>query len=201
MKKVLLLALLLGAGAVPALAANPAPPPPQQPPPLKILLIDRGAILRFSKAGQDVARQIETYATQAKGELAGEQKALQAEAQKLQQDVAILAPDAKAKKVAEFDAKQAGLQASAQKKEEMIQGGSVKAQQAIAQTLEPILQTIMQQRGANIILDKNAVVYASPQAVAAFDITGPAIEQLNQKLPSVKVELVAPPAPGAAPKK
>lgn len=54
----------------------------------------------------------------------------------------------------------------------------------------------MQQRGANMILDKNALVYASPQAVQAFDITQPAIEQLNQKLPALKVTLAAPPAAG-----
>ena len=196
MKKFLLACALIGVGALPVAAANP--PPQQQPPQLKILLIDRQAILRFSKVGQDVARQVETYSTQAKAEIAGEQKALQTEAQKLQQDIAILAPDAKAKKVAEFDAKQNGLQANAQKKEQMIQGGLMKAQQTIAQTLEPILQTLMQQRGANLILDKNAVVYASPQAVGAFDITMPAIDQLNQKLPTLKVDLVAA-APAAAP--
>ncbi|HEV7960510.1 MAG TPA: OmpH family outer membrane protein [Rhizomicrobium sp.] len=193
MKKTLLTLAFLGVGALPALAANPPPPPP----PIKILLIDRQAILRFSKAGQDVARQIETYSNQAKAEIGGEQKALQAEAQKIQQDVAILAADAKAKRIAEFDAKQNAVQAGAQKKEQMIQGGFLKAQQTIAQALEPILQNIMQQRGANMILDKNAVVYASPQAVAAFDITVPAIDQLNQKLPSVKVDMTAPPAPGA----
>jgi outer membrane protein len=199
MKKVLLILGFLGAGALPALAANPPPPPPPQ---LKILLIDRQAIIRFSKVGQDVARQIEAYGNQAKAEIAGQQKSLQAEAQKLQQDVAILGADAKAKKIADFDAKQNGLQAAAQKKEQMIQGGFMKAQQTIAQALEPILQSIMQQRGANLIMDKNAVVYASPQAVAAFDITVPAIDQLNQKLPSLKVDLVAAPtgaAPAAAP--
>jgi Skp family chaperone for outer membrane proteins len=206
MKKILLILALLGAGALPAQAANPPPPQPQQQPQLKILLIDRQAILRFSKVGQDVARQIEAYSSQAKAEITGQQKALQAEAQKLQQDVAILAPDAKAKKIAEFDAKQNGMQAAAQKKEQMIQGGLLKAQQTIGQTLEPILQTLMQQRGANIILDKNAVVYASPQAVGAFDITMPAIDQLNQKLPALKVDLTAaaaapPPAAPAAKKK
>jgi hypothetical protein len=46
-----------------------------------------------------------------------------------------------------------------------------------------------------MILDKNALVYASPDAVKAFDITQPAIEQLNQKLPGLKVSLAAPPAP------
>jgi outer membrane protein len=190
MKKTLLGALLVVAASVTALAANPPPPPPQ-----KILLIDRQAILRFSKVGQDVARQIETMGNQAKGEIAGQQKALQAEAQQLQQQIAILAADAKAKKVQAFEAKQAGMQAAAQRKEQAIQGGFMTAQQTIAKTLEPILQNLMQQRGANMILDKNALVYASPQAVQAFDITQPAIEQLNQKLPNLKVSMATPPAP------
>jgi len=200
MKKILLATTLVIAASVPALAANPPPPPVQQ----KILLIDRQAILRFSKVGQDVARQIEAMGNQAKGEIAGQQKALQAEATQLQQQIAILAADAKAQKVKAFEAKQAGMQAAAQRKEQAIQGGFMVAQQTIAKTLEPILQNLMQQRGANMILDKNALVYASPQAVQAFDITQPAIEQLNQKLPSLKVSQAAPPAapaPAKAPAK
>jgi Skp family chaperone for outer membrane proteins len=189
MKKTLLAIIFLAAVSAPALAANPPQPMPQ-----RILLIDRQAILRFSKVGQDVAHQVEAYGNQAKGEIAGQQKALQAEAQQLQQQIAILAADAKAKKVQAFEAKQAGLQAAAQKKEQAIQGGFLLAQQTIAKTLEPILQSLMQQRGANMILDKNALVYASPDAVKAFDITQPAIEQLNQKLPALKVSLAAPPA-------
>jgi hypothetical protein len=46
----------------------------------------------------------------------------------------------------------------------------------------------MQQRGANMILDKNAVVFANS---AAFDITQPAIDQLNQKMATLKVTLDA----------
>ena len=196
MKKILLTLGFMVATVAPVLAANPPPQPQLQP---KILLIDRQAILRFSHVGQDVSRQIEAYSNQAKAEIAGQQKALQAEAQQIQQQVAILAADAKAKRIQAFEAKQAGLQAGAQKKEQMLQGGFLKAQQTIAQTLEPILQTLMQQRGANLILDKTAVVYASPQAVQAFDITQAAIEQLNQKLPTLKVTLAAPAAPGASP--
>jgi len=196
MKKILLATTLVIATSMPALAANPPPPPVQQ----KILLIDRQAILRFSKVGQDVARQIEVMGNQAKGEIAGQQKALQAEATQLQQQIAILAADAKAQKVKAFEAKQAGMQAAAQRKEQAIQGGFMVAQQTIAKALEPILQNLMQQRGANMILDKNALVYASPQAVQAFDITQPAIDQLNQKLPSLKVTQAAPPAPAPAKK-
>ena len=53
----------------------------------------------------------------------------------------------------------------------------------------------MKQRGANLILDKKAVVLLA-DAVKAFDITQAAIDRLNQKLPSLKVTLAAPPAPG-----
>jgi outer membrane protein len=192
MKKALLTLAFLAAGAVPALAANP-PLPPMQP---KILLIDREVILRQSKVGQDVSRQIEAFGNQARAEISGQQKALQAEAQQLQQQIAILAADAKAKKVQAFEAKQAGLQAAAQKKEQAIQGGFLAAQQTIAKALEPILINLMQQRGANMILDKHAMVYATPDAVKIFDITAAAIVQLDQKLPALKVSLAAPPAPG-----
>ena len=64
------------------------------------------------------------------------------------------------------------------------------------QTLGPILQQLVKERGANLVLDKQAVVFANNNA---FDITGEAINRLNQKLPSYKVNLNAPPP--AAPKK
>lgn len=174
--------------AVPALAAPGVPAP-------RILVLNRAAILQLSKAGKDVARQVQAYGNQAKAELAGRAKALQAEGQQLQQQIAILAPDVKQKKIADFEAKQNALQGEAQRREAAIQGGLMKAQQTIEQTLGPILQNIMQQRGANIILDKNAVVFANS---AAFDITPDAVAQLDQKLSTLKVTLVQPPA-GTAP--
>ena len=188
MKKTLLAFLFLAMGAMPALAASP---PQLQP---KILLIDRQAILRLSKVGQDVQRQIEAYSQKVKAEVAGQQRSLAAEADKLQQQVAILAADVKAKRIKAFENKQAGMRASAERKEQMIQGGMIKAQQTIAQALEPILQGLMKQRGANMILDRNAVVYASPEAVKALDITAQAIGELNKMLPKLKVSLVAPPS-------
>ena len=187
MNKTLILALAFTAMALPAFAAGPpAPPVP------KIVVINRGAILQFSKVGQDIARQIQGFANQAKGEVAAQGKALQAEGQALQQQIAILAPDAKQKKIEAFQAKEANLQGAAQRKEQAIQGGLMRAQQAVEVVLGPILQTLMQQRGANMILDKNAVVFVNNNS---FDITPQAIDVLNQKMSSYKVTLGAPPAP------
>jgi hypothetical protein len=58
------------------------------------------------------------------------------------------------------------------------------------QALGPILQGIMKERGANLLLDRSAVVLGTDSTI---DITGVAVQRLNQKMPSLKVDLVPPP--------
>jgi outer membrane protein len=189
-KSCLVATALIGFMVLPALAAPPAPPAPSTALPApKILVINRGQILQTSKVGQDIGRQVQALANQAKADMAAQSRALQAEGAALQQQVAILAPDAKQKKIAAFQTKEQALQAAAQRKEAQIQGGLDAAQRTVAGALEPILSSLMQQRGANIILDKSAVVFANS---SAFDITQAAIDQLNQKMPTVKVTLANP---------
>jgi Skp family chaperone for outer membrane proteins len=200
MRKSLLFTALLLALSANAMAAGTAPPAasPGPPPAPKILVIDRAAILQFSKVGQDITRQMQAFAAQAKNDMAGQSKALQAEGQALQQQIAILSGDAKQKKIDAFQAKEQGLQATAQRREAAIQYTLFKAQQTVSQTLGPIVQTIMQQRGANMLLDKTAVVAATNGA--QFDITQQSIDSLNQKMPSLKLTLENPPAaPSQAP--
>ncbi|HWB99708.1 MAG TPA: OmpH family outer membrane protein, partial [Bryobacteraceae bacterium] len=116
MTKSLVLALAASAIAaglsVPAFAAPPPAP--------KIVVIDRAAIMQFSKVGQDIARQMQGYANQAKKDLTAQGQALQSEGRQLQQQVAILAPDVKAKRLAAFQAKEQALQTTAQKKDDQM---------------------------------------------------------------------------------
>jgi len=166
---------------------TPALADPPQP---KIVVIDRAAIMQFSKVGQDVARQIQAAADQAKADLQGQGKALQADGRALQQQVAILAPDVKAKRVAAFQAREQSLQGAAQRKDEQLKAAFAQARAAMEAALGPILQQLVKERGANMVLDKQAVVFAT---ASGFDITGEAINRLNQKLPSFKINLNAPP--------
>jgi Skp family chaperone for outer membrane proteins len=46
----------------------------------------------------------------------------------------------------------------------------------------------VKERGANLVLDKQAVVFSTQNA---FDVTAEVINRLNQKLPSFKVNLNA----------
>ena len=181
------------AGLAFSVFAAPAMADPPQP---KIVVLDRAAILQFSKVGQDIARQMQTYANQAKADLSAQGRALQNEGRTLQQQVAILAPDLKEKRVEAFRAKEQALQGAAQRKDEQLKVAFGQARAVMEQTLGPILQQLVKERGANLVLDKQAVVFANANG---FDITGEAINRLNQKLPSFKVNLNAPPP--AAPKK
>jgi outer membrane protein len=179
-----------------ALSATPVLADPPQP---KIVVLDRAAILQFSKVGQDIARQMQAYANQAKADLQGQGRALQNEGRQLQQQVAILAPDVKQKRLEAFQAKERSLQGAAARKDEQLKAGFAQARATMEQTLGPILQQLVKERGANLVLDKQAVVFSN---TSGFDITGDAINRLNQKLPSIKVDMNAkPPAPPSAPKK
>lgn len=183
MKKILL-ALALAGFATPALVAPALADPPQP----KIVVIDKAAIMQFSKVGQDIAKQMQAYATQAKADLSAQGKALQAEGRNLQQQVAILAPDVKQKRLDAFRAKEEALQGAAQRKDEQLKTGFGQARAAMEQALGPILQQLVKERGANLVLDKQAVVFSTQNA---FDVTAEVINRLNQKLPSFKVNLNA----------
>ncbi|HEX4301791.1 MAG TPA: OmpH family outer membrane protein [Rhizomicrobium sp.] len=191
-------ALLLSGLATAALAAPPGAPPPKPPaqgvPMPKILVIDRAAILRGSAVGQSIMKQVQQLTIQAENGLKAKEQALRAEGGQLQQQLAILSPAVKAAKIKAFEAKQAGLQGEVQKAQGLIQGGVLKARQQVETSLGPILSKIMQQRGANLLLDRNAVVLGTVDV----DITPAAIAMLNQSLPTVKVVL-QPLPPGAAP--
>jgi outer membrane protein len=176
----LLLAVLSSPMIAPAYGAGPEP---------RIVVIDRSIVLRNSKVGQDIVRQINAYTLQAETDLKAQGAALARDGKAFQQQAAILSADLKNKKLKELEARRASLQSEVQKKQSLIQGGFIKARTTIELALKPILQGIMAERGANLMLDRNAVVLGTVDV----DVTGLTIQRLNQKMPTLKVELVPPP--------
>ena len=176
----LFLAVLSSQAIVPAYGASPEP---------RIVVIDRGIVLRDSKVGQDIVRQINAYTLQAENDLKAQGAALQRDGKAFQQQAAILSADLKNKKLHDLEARRAGLQGQVQKKQALIQGGFIKARTIVEQALKPILQGIMAERGANLMLDRNAVVLGTVDV----DVTALTIQRLNQKMPTIKVDLVPTP--------
>ena len=153
-------------------------------------MIDLRRVISESKVGHDIQRQVEALKAQATGELNGEGQALQHEQMALQQQAANLAADVKARRIKEFETKRKAFQDKVQKRGGMIQGGVMKAQAQVEQALGPVLQGLMRERGATIMMDRSSVLLA-PNAI---DVTVVAIQRLDVKMSSVKVELAAPPA-------
>ena len=189
-----ILAMVVAGALILAAQAAVAAPPPTGTPAPKILVIDRAAILRGSFVGQNIMKQVQALTVTAEGGLKGRETALRSEGQALQQQLAILSPSVKAAKIKAFEVKQTALQQDVQKQQGLIQGGVLKARQQVEQALGPILQAIMSERGANLLLDRNAVVLGTVDV----DITSVAITRLNQKMPAVKV-IPTPLPPGVAP--
>jgi Skp family chaperone for outer membrane proteins len=188
--RTILVAGLLFLGAAVLDTASAAPPPPGGTPTARILMLDMRRIMGLSKVGQDIQRQVEALKQQAAKELNGEGTALRSEETQIQQQAAILAPDVKARRIRDFQAKATAFQQKVQRRGGLIQGGVLKAQQQIEQALGPILQGIMKERGATILLDRSSILLA-PNAI---DVTQLVIQRLDMKMPTVKVELTAPPA-------
>jgi outer membrane protein len=157
-------------------------------PAIKILVVDRQAILRLSRVGQDIVRQVNALTTSAESQFKAEKDSLQKEEQTLAQQGAILAPDVRAQKQKAFEGKVAAFQKKVQDRQSMIQGGVMNARRQVEAALGPILQGILAERGANILLDRQEVVLATVD----IDVTKLTIQRLDQKLPNVKVSLAAP---------
>ncbi len=80
--------------------------------------------------------------------------------------------------MAAFEAKQRALQGAAQRKDEQLKNGFYQARQAMEQAQGPIVQEVVEERGANIVVDKQAVVFATASSV---DIAQEVINRLQRE--------------------
>ncbi|HWU26691.1 MAG TPA: OmpH family outer membrane protein [Rhizomicrobium sp.] len=172
-----------------AMAQSHPPMPSAQAGPVKVLIIDRRMLMQGSNAGQDIAKQVNSLQRAAEAEFKGENDQLRHEGESLEQQVAILAPDVRDQKKRAFQAKLKAFQQKAQNRLIQIRYGYMLAERQVEQVAVPIVQQILQERGATLMIDRQATVMVGP----GLDVTKAAIDRLNQKLPNVKVELATPP--------
>ena len=182
-----------GDNAAPApQAGNAAPAAPAAtakgplPDPVFVVL-DRQAVLRVSKAGQDIARQMQPVVQQAQNSLLAQRAAVDREAQQLQADNSI-SPADREKRISALETRQQAIQVEAQRKQQQLSETLARANAPISKAVSEIVPAIVKQRGANIVLDRAAIAQAEP----AFDITQEVIAQLDARLPTMKVDMNPP---------
>ena len=182
--------------AAPAAGAKPAT---GRAPSAVILFLDRGTVLRQSKVGKDMYAQVEALAKKMEADFAPENKKLQADVQALQQQASVMTPEARNAKVKDLETRRQAFQKKVQDRQASIQTGLANSRTAVEKALAPILEKIMVERGANLLLDRGLVVLGATD----LDVTASVIQRLDTSLPKVTVTPVAPkaaPAKPAAPK-
>jgi outer membrane protein len=181
------LALLAAAIAAPAAQA-------QNVPAAVIAVVDRDRILAQCTACVAASGQIQTQVQQAQARaqalgapLQTEGQAIQAEAQRVQALPAgaprTAAENALRQRAQAFEAKRAAADQELGKLQENIRSIQQNVVRQISEKLNPVVTTVMTQRGANIAIDTDATI-----AIAkGVDVTDAVLAALNAQLPSVSV--------------
>lgn len=181
----------LSSTATVALPAAPAGPVGKLPDPV-IAVLDRSAILQYSKVGQDIMRQMQTFTNQARERIVAQRNALERDAKQFNDQRASLPADAQQKRGQQLQQRELELQNAATREETVLKNAIAAAQGEVAKAMEPILQKTVKDRGVNLVLDRAAVPIATGPE---FDLTADVIAALDAKMTTYKVSLN--PAAGA----
>ncbi len=154
-----------------------------------IIFLDRNVVLRESSAGKDLYAQTETLAMQMESDFKPENTELQADVTKLQTQATLMSPDVRQAKIRELEARRQAFQNRVKARQEAIQAGQAKARAQIEEALTPILNKIMTERSATLLLDRSLVILGATDN----DVTSTVVERLNTSLPKVTVTLTTQP--------
>ncbi|HWI27127.1 MAG TPA: OmpH family outer membrane protein [Stellaceae bacterium] len=186
--------LLLVAAFAPVAAARAQQP--TLPPPV-ILIVDMAQILQQAKAAKQVQAALNQQYSVYSKEVASQEDELQKGGQELERQRTVMAPDAYNLRARELQQRYDKLGKSVQAKRQALQQSLNEAMNKVKVAALEVVADIVKERRANLVLEKQAVVY-EPEGM---DVTSEAIVRLDKKLPSVPVTLpkldagVQPPPP------
>ena len=160
-----------------------------------VLVMNEQRILRDSAVGQHVASRLEAIATEIQSELAPQEAALQAESEALNAETAALSEEALRARP-DLITRLQTLQRDATQFEQLrrlraqeLAATEQQAMSPVLPVLQEVLQAIVTERNADVLIDRSVVVFASE----SVDISSTAIERLNARLATTPVNRVRAP--------
>ena len=215
------LVLLFALGTIlgPALAQQtppapaPAPAPPAATPAavptattgLNVLVVDVQSLLQNSKSAKMVRQQIEQKRAEYAKEISHQEGVLRQERDALQRQQPSLSAEALNQKGREFQQKVNDLDKSVQAKRQALERSNGEALEKIQAAMLKIISEIAKDRKANLVFQRSELVLFDQ----GFDVTDQVLQKLDEALPTLTVNFVAPvasngaaeqqPAPAATP--
>ncbi|OFX05931.1 MAG: hypothetical protein A3E78_02035 [Alphaproteobacteria bacterium RIFCSPHIGHO2_12_FULL_63_12] len=179
-------ALLMGGALTGALFAGAADAQQAAKAPI-ILIVDQAAIVGQSDAGKTIPPQATTIKTNIQKEFDLEAEKLKKDIENYQKGASLMSEEVRQKTEQDLAMRQqVQLPQQAQIMEQVFQNVVQVAQAKILQESQPIMKAIVDKRGATLLLDRSAVMYAAPET----DVTQEVLAELNKKMKTVEVQKV-----------
>jgi len=178
----------------------PQPPAPTPPAPLPtaqnltVMVVDVQALLQNSKAARMVRSQIEQKRGEYTKEISHQEESLRAERDALQRQQASLSPESLNQKGRDFQQKVNDLERNVQGKRQALEKSNGDALQKIQEEMLKIIADIAKQRKSNLVFQRTDLVLFDQ----AFDVTDEVLQKLDEQLPTLSVNFVAPVPPSAS---
>lgn len=156
----------------------------QKLPATVIAIIDTPKILRQSKAGQTVARQVEQYSQEAQKEIAAREQALRKKEETLSGQRNVLSQEAFQREAQSFQQDVGDMQRQVQQRKIAIDQSMAQGNQQIFRVIEEILKELAREQAFDLVLERTQVAAIVNQKM---EITQEVLRRLDQKLPTVAV--------------
>lgn len=152
-----------------------------------ILVVNRAQIVAQSKAGQTIPDQARRIQEDVSKELEAEAEKLKSDIEKFQKNQSLMSEEVRQKEAQALTVRQqVSLPQQAQIMEQAYATVVDNATNKVLLETQPILKEIVDKRGATVLLDRSAVMYAAPET----DVTSDVIKELDKKLKKVDVEKI-----------
>ena len=154
-----------------------------------ILIVDQAKVLRESEVGKHIKRQLESIGKSMESEMKASTQPLTSERDRLVNELKTMdasalqsRPDLQ-KRAQDLQVKGQKQQVEAAYKQREMQITEAKALKKVNERLAKILEAIVAERGADIILDRSVVIYSGKTA----DVTDTVLSRLNSQMRTVTV--------------
>lgn len=152
-----------------------------------ILIVDQASIVGQSDAGKTIPAQANAIKLNIQKEFDAETSKLEKDIENYQKGASLMSDEVRKKTEQDLAMRQqVQLPQQAQVMEQVFSNVVQVAQAKVLQESQPIMKSIVDKRGATLLLDRSAVMYAAPES----DITQEVLAELNKKMKTVEVQKV-----------
>jgi Skp family chaperone for outer membrane proteins len=161
---------------------------------LTIMVVDVQSLLQNSKSAKMVRQQIEQKRNEYAKEISQQEESLRQERDALQRQQSALSADALNQKGREFQGKVNELDRNVQSKRQALERSNAEALEKIQEVMLKIITDIAKDRKANLVFQRSELVLFDQ----GFDVTDEVLQKLDDQLPTLTVNFVAPVASNSA---